>query len=89
MINLPKSGGVEFLGGYPPKWGMLKIQQSIKYGVNVEVNKKVRVQIEGVREVSREVEDYNISMDMAKHICMIQRTPEGMRCSRNGWKRPP
>ena len=35
------------------------------------------VQIEGKREVRREVTDYNISIDMAKQICMIQRTPEG------------
>lgn len=36
-----------------------------------------RVQMEGNREVRREITDYNISMDMAKQICMIQRTPEG------------
>lgn len=24
--------------------------------------------------------DYNISLDMAKHVCMVQRTPEGKRC---------
>ncbi len=36
-----------------------------------------RVQMEGSREVRREVTDYNISVDMAKQICMIQRTPEG------------
>lgn len=39
--------------------------------------KNKRVQIEGKREVRREVTDYNISIDMAKQICMIQRTPEG------------
>jgi anti-repressor protein len=39
--------------------------------------KNERVQIEGKREVRREVTDYNISIDMAKQICMIQRTPEG------------
>lgn len=37
-------------------------------------NKKVRVQIEGSREVQREVEDYDLSVDMAKQICMLQRT---------------
>lgn len=40
-------------------------------------NKKVRVQIEGNREVSREVEDYDISIEMAKQICMLQRTEKG------------
>lgn len=36
-----------------------------------------RVQKEGNREVRREITDYNITVDMAKQICMIQRTPEG------------
>lgn len=40
-------------------------------------NKKVRVQIEGSREVQREVEDYDLSVDMAKQICMLQRTEKG------------
>lgn len=40
-------------------------------------NKKVRVQIEGDREVQREVEDYDLSVDMAKQICMLQRTEKG------------
>lgn len=39
--------------------------------------KKVRVQIEGNREVQREVEDYDLSVDMAKQICMLQRTEKG------------
>ena len=40
-------------------------------------NKKVRVQIEGTREVQREVDDIDISIDMAKQICMLQRTERG------------
>ena len=39
--------------------------------------KKVRVQLEGNREVQREVEDYDLSVDMAKQICMLQRTEKG------------
>ena len=35
--------------------------------------KVLRVQKEGNREVEREVEDYDLSVDMAKHICMVQR----------------
>lgn len=35
--------------------------------------KVLRVQMEGYREVQREVEDYNLSIDMAKQICMIQK----------------
>ena len=35
---------------------------------------KVRVQKEGKRNVEREVEDYDLSIDMAKQICMVQKT---------------
>lgn len=35
--------------------------------------KVLRVQIEGNREVQREIEDYNLSVDMAKQICMVQK----------------
>lgn len=38
---------------------------------------KVRVQKEGNREVQREVEDYDLSVDMAKQICMLQKTERG------------
>ncbi|MDO4471032.1 MAG: phage antirepressor KilAC domain-containing protein, partial [Bacillota bacterium] len=50
-------------------------RESIDYSTT---HKKVRVQIEGKREVSREVEDYDLSVDMAKQICMLQRTDKGM-----------
>lgn len=40
-------------------------------------NKKVRVRIEGSREVNREVDDYDLTIDMAKQICMLQRTEKG------------
>lgn len=46
-------------------------------GEDYNMLKNERVQLEGNREVKREVNDYNISIDMAKQICMIQRTPEG------------
>lgn len=35
--------------------------------------KVLRVQKEGNREVQREVEDYNLTVDMAKQICMVQK----------------
>lgn len=46
-------------------------------GTDFNMLKIERVQMEGSREVRREVTDYNISVDMAKQICMIQRKPEG------------
>lgn len=46
-------------------------------GADFNMLKIERVQMEGSREVRREVTDFNISVDMAKQICMIQRTPEG------------
>ena len=42
---------------------------------NVLINE--RVQIEGSRKVKREITDYVISVDMAKQICMLQRTEKG------------
>lgn len=62
------------------KW----FERYIKYGFKENIDfstpyKKVRVQIEGKREVSREIEDYDLSIDMAKQICMLQRTEIGMK----------
>ena len=39
-----------------------------------------RVQLEGTRKVVREVTDHQLTIDMAKEICMIQRTEIGKRC---------
>lgn len=39
--------------------------------------KNVRVQIEGNRTVNREVDDAALTIDMAKEICMIQRSEKG------------
>lgn len=58
-------------------WIVRMIEYGFTEGEDFNVVKNDRVQIEGEREVKREVTDYDISMDMAKQICMIQRTPEG------------
>lgn len=41
---------------------------------------EVRVQKEGNREVQRGIEDYDLSVDMAKHICLMSRTDKGKQC---------
>ena len=43
---------------------------------------KIYQKKEGSRTGQIEV-DYEISMDMAKHICMMQRTPAGMECRKH------
>lgn len=46
-------------------------------GIDFNLLKNERVQIEGSREVRREIIDYQVSIDMAKQICMLQRTEQG------------
>lgn len=46
-------------------------------GIDFNPLKIERVQTEGNREVKRELADYQITIDMAKEICMIQRTEIG------------
>jgi phage anti-repressor protein len=46
-------------------------------GVDFNPNKNVRVQIEGGREVHREIESHEMTVDMAKEISMLQRTERG------------
>ena len=48
-------------------------------GEDFNMLKNERVQIEGNREVKREITDYEISIDMAKQICMIQRSETGKK----------
>jgi anti-repressor protein len=43
-------------------------------GVDFNPNKNVRVQVEGNRQVRREVENHDLTIDMAKEISMLQRT---------------
>jgi phage anti-repressor protein len=41
--------------------------------------KNERVQLEGGREVKREITDYRLTLSMAKEVAMIQRTDQGRR----------
>lgn len=46
-------------------------------GVDFNPVKIDRVQMEGNRTVNREIDDAALSIDMAKEICMIQRSEKG------------
>ena len=57
------------------KWFSRQLQFGFEVGSDYSnPYQKVRVQKEGKRNVERQVEDYDLSIDMAKHICMIQKT---------------
>lgn len=59
------------------KW----FDRMLHYGFEEEIDfnsyQKVQVQIEGKREVSRTIDDYALKLDMAKEICMLQRSEKG------------
>lgn len=61
-------------------WFPRMCEYGFESGKDFNMLKNERVQIEGKREVRREITDYEITVDMAKQICMIQRTPEGREC---------
>ena len=46
-------------------------------GVDFNLLKFKRVAIEGTREVARNIEDHQLTIDMAKELCMIQRNEKG------------
>lgn len=58
-------------------WFPRMTEYGFEVGKDFNLLKNERVQIEGNREVKREITDYFISIDMAKQICMIQRTEKG------------
>lgn len=63
-------------------------------GVDFNSLKNERVQIEGTRQVKREVTDHMLTLSMAKEICMIQRSDIGRQIRRylieveNAWNTP-
>ena len=60
-------------------WFPRMIEYGFEAGKDFNMLKNERVQMEGNREVRREITDYQISVDMAKQICMIQRSEKGKR----------
>jgi len=58
-------------------WFPRMVEYGFVEGIDFNLLKIERVQREGNRDVSRTVDDHAISLDMAKEISMIQRTPKG------------
>lgn len=69
----------EFLGVETPyrKWFPRMIEYGFTEGKDFNVDKNVRVGEEGNREVTRELLDHLLTIDMAKELAMIQRTERG------------
>ena len=77
------------------KWFARQLQFGFEIGIDYSnPYQKVRVQKEGKRTVEREVEDYDLSIDMAKHICMVQKTEKAKQVRQrlieleNAWNTP-
>lgn len=49
-------------------------------GADFNPLKNERLQNEGGREVMREITDHQLTIEMAKEICMLQRTDKGKEC---------
>ena len=62
------------------KWFNRQLQFGFEEGVDYSSPyQKVRVQMEGSREIERTVDDYDLSIDMAKEICMVQKNEKSRR----------
>lgn len=59
------------------KWFPRMCEYGFTESIDFNTDKNVRVQIEGNREVSREVTDHQLTIEMAKEICMLQRNEKG------------
>lgn len=61
-------------------WFPRMAEYGFEEGKDFNLLKIERVQTEGGRSVSREVIDHQITIDMAKELCMLQRTDKGKEC---------
>lgn len=80
--NAPTISGRELhekLGIETPyrKWFPRICEYGFAEGTDFNTDKNVRVQKEGDREVAREIIDHQLTLDMAKEICMLQRSEQG------------
>lgn len=58
-------------------WFPRMVEYGFTEGVDFNPLKIERVQMEGTRYVTREMQDHQLTIDMAKEICMLQRTEKG------------
>lgn len=56
-----------------PKWFSRMCEYGFTENIDFKADKNVRVQLEGNRNVSREVIDHNLTIEMAKQLCMLAR----------------
>ncbi len=61
-------------------WFKRMCEYGFMEGKDLNLLKFEKVQIEGNRQVMRNIIDHQLTIDMAKEICMIQRTEIGKRC---------
>lgn len=65
------------VGTHFKDWFPRMCEYGFSPGIDFNPLKIEQVQIEGSREVKRSVNDYEITIPMAKELCMIQRTEKG------------
>lgn len=61
-------------------WFPRMCEYGFSEGIDFNPLKIERVQNEGGREVVREVTDHQLTIEMAKELCMLQRTDKGKEC---------
>lgn len=64
------------------KWFPRMSEYGFVEGIDFNVDKNVQVQIEGGRSVSRDFLDHQLTINMAKELCMIQRSDIGKQVRR-------
>lgn len=60
-----------------PKWFSRMCEYGFTENLDFKADKNVRVQLEGNRNVSREVINHNLTIEMAKQLCMLARNDKG------------
>ena len=76
-VSASRVHGFLGVGAHFKDWFPRMCDYGFSQGVDFNPLKIEKVQIEGLREVKRMIIDYEITIPMAKEICMIQRTEKG------------